>query len=56
MRNPDILKLPLRDQKMAVTASILLQRITGDSCAVQWDDINRFTIIRQPPEGKVVRG
>ena len=55
-REPDITKVRFNEAQIATTAAALLQHMTGDSCAVIWDDHNKFTIARQTREGKVVNG
>ena len=56
MKSRDPLKVPMRNRELAIATTDMLERVTGDRCAVNWDDINKFTIVRQPPEGKIVNG
>ena len=56
MTQPDVTKQPLRDKDIALTAAKILQRMTGDNCAVLWDGPHSFMLVRQPPEGKTVNG
>ena len=56
LRQPDVTKQPIMNQAEALEAAALLRKMTGDICAVAWEDRNRHTIMRQEPGGKMVNG
>ena len=56
MREPDIRRTPIHDKKLAIDTARMLERVTGDQCAAQWNSVNDFTIVRQDPSGKTERG
>ena len=52
----DVRRYHLHNLEYAQAIARMLERVTGDSCAVQWEGPNDFTILRQEPGGKLGKG
>ena len=52
----DVRRYHLHNQEYAQAVARMLERVTGDICAVEWVGPNDFNILRQEPAGKLGQG
>jgi hypothetical protein len=52
----DVRRYHLHDAEYAQAVAKMLERVTGDICAVQWEGPSDYSVLRQEPAGKLGQG